>query len=193
MQVDKSTVASRKAEPFSVGKWISFNPLAGRHALRLRFHSETHKLCWLAPTILLQVASVWLLAYDRYDASALLSCIWLAWGILGSVMIGLAIDHWGERFLFFNFSRNVSPSALEQRILALGAGIPMVLGLILLVLALIRDHGSIGAVLMDVGVAVLITLMLMIPSAILVPFLVIVSSGFTIRPVTDDESDPSPA
>ena len=107
-------------------------------------------------------------------------------------MIGLAIDYWGERFLFVNFSRNVSPSALETRIVALGGGIPMVLGLILLVSALIRDHGSIGAVVMDVGVTVLVTLILMIPSAILVPFLVIVLSGFTIRPVTDNVSGPSP-
>lgn len=75
--------------------------------VRFVFRSQTHKLCWLALTLLLPVPVAWLGSRGQVNAAIASGLVWLLWSLLSPWLIGRAIDRWGYRLLFFDFSPNL--------------------------------------------------------------------------------------
>ncbi|RAU20436.1 hypothetical protein CU669_18465 [Paramagnetospirillum kuznetsovii] len=152
--------------------------------IRLIFRSQTHKLCWLAPLFLLPALGIWLGVVGHEVAGGVFGGLWLAWTFFAPALIRMAIDRWGFRFLFFDFSPNPSPSRVENAIVV-GGQIGSFLGaLIYLAVALFHmEHASDLWGVLGATIAVLFLLVLML--TILLPFLVTILSVFRIRPIID--------
>jgi len=111
-------------------------------------------------------------------------CAWLVWSLLGPMMMGAAINRWGDKFLFIDFSPNQNPSVLERRIAKAGIFMPLLVGLAFLIASLIhvRSWSDLASAF---GVDLIVMIVLGIPGMIFVPFLIIVFTGFKVRPVID--------
>lgn len=185
--------AKAKAEPGRA--WWSFAPwLLWQHRLpviiRPSFHSQTHRLCWLAPTLLLPAAGGWA-GWRGWESAALWMAVgWIIWTLFGWALIGGAIHRWGEQFLVFDFSPNPQPSPAERRVAMLGGGIPLLVAVIVLIFALVTAD-SLADLMQGIGADVVIFLLLGIVGNIIVPFVLIVASGFRFRPVIDDPPVPA--
>lgn len=152
--------------------------------IRFVFRSQTHKLCWLAPLFLLPAVAAWL-GYRGWEATCgVVVALWLVWTFFAPMLIRMAIDRWGERFLFFDFSPNLVPSPLERGIVNGGQIASVLTVLAFTVLGLFRmDHLSELWSLLGVDVAILFALGVLL--MILLPFLVMVLTAFRVRPVID--------
>lgn len=150
------------------------------------YHSQTHRLCYVGPTLLLPALGTGIYLAGWENAAMAVAAVWLAWTFCGRQSIGLAIRRWGERFGFFDFSPNLAPSPVERWIAGLGVGIPFLLAVVLLVAALFRAH-SLSEAFSDLAVSALVFVILAIFGAVLVPFVIIVLTGFRIRPVIDGD------
>ena len=104
---------------------------------------------------------------------------------LGAWLTGKAIRRWGYRFWFFDFSPNTQPSPLERRLATLGQAVPVVLGLLAVIVAVALD--GFHDLLAKLGVGLAVAFVLIIPGGFILPFLVMVLSGFRVRPVIDGE------
>lgn len=182
---EKEEAELARAEAADLVETVSVKKFGYR--IRFIFRSQTHKLCWLAPLFLLPSLGIWLGVEGHEVAGGIFGGLWLAWTFFFPALIRMAIDRWGFRFLFFDFSPNPSPSRVENAIV-IGSQFASFLGaLIYLVVALFHlEHasdlwGTLGAT-----VAVLFILVLVL--TILLPFLVIVLTAFRIRPVIDKVS-----
>lgn len=156
--------------------------------LNTRFHlvfrSQAHKLCWLAPLFLLPALAGWLGIRGWTTACGSVVALWLAWTYFAPAVIRMAIDRWGYRFLLFDFSPNLNPSRLERFIVNGGNILSVLVVLGFTVVALFRlDHPSELLTLVGVDIAILVVLSILL--AVLLPFLVMVLTGFRVRPVID--------
>lgn len=152
--------------------------------LRFVFRSQTHKLCWLAPLFLLPALAVWLLERGFENACAAVMLLFVAWCFFAPAVIRKAIDRWGYRFLFFDFSPNLNPSRLESSIVNGSAVLSVlaVLGCTIIALFRMEHLSDLWSIL---GADLALVLVLGILLAILLPFLVIVLTAFRVRPIID--------
>lgn len=188
-EAEKEEAELARAEAAGLVETVYLPQLGSR--LRFVFRSQTHKLCWLAPLFLLPALGYWVFSRGFENGAMAVAGLWVAWSFLAPGLIGRAIDRWGFRFLFFDFSPNVTPSVLERRLVTGGQvfSVAAVLGFTLF--ALFRlDHLSdlwslLGA---DFALAFVLTVLL----AILAPFLVMILTGFRVRPVID-KAPPAPS
>lgn len=161
--------------------------LSGPVSMVLRFsiYSAAHKLFWQAPLFLLPALAALLYWLGQENACWGLTALWLAWAFLAAWLTGKAIRRWGYRFWFFDFSPNTQPSPLERRIATLGQAVPVVLGLLAVIVAVALD--GFHDLLAKLGVGLAVAFVLIIPGGFILPFLVMVLSGFRVRPVIDGE------
>lgn len=159
----------------------------GPWGLRYAIHSQTHKLFWQAPMFILPGIAALLYSLGHEDGFYAVMAAWLGWCFLGAPVIGTAIRLWGDKFLFFDFSPNLRPTALERRIATIGQVGPVLAGLLAIVGGLAM--GGFSDVVGVLGAGVAIALLLVIPGAFVIPFLVIVLTGFRVRPVVDGSGE----
>ncbi|CAA7619166.1 Peptidyl-prolyl cis-trans isomerase (fragment) [Candidatus Terasakiella magnetica] len=99
-------------------------------------------------------------------------------------LIGLVIDVLGEKFLFFDFSRNTDPSPLERHLAEIGSVGPVVIGLLYVGAALI--FSGFHEILAILGCGFAVAVFLAFFGSFILPFLIIALTGFKVRPVIDD-------
>ncbi|CAA7616239.1 membrane hypothetical protein [Magnetospirillum sp. LM-5] len=152
--------------------------------LIFRIHSRTHKVCWLGPMYLLPVIGYLIYLGYGENAAMVVGLVWIAWSFLSAPLIGLAIRNWGDRFLGCDFSRNINPTKMERRIAEIGMLVPILSGLAYIGMALIANgfHEILASLGSGLAVAVFLTFF----GAFILPFLIIVGTGFKLRPVIDD-------
>lgn len=146
--------------------------------------TAAHKLFWHAPMFILPAVAATAEWRGARDLAIAIGVGWLLWTLAVGKLVDWAIEFWGERFLFFDFSANPQPSVLERRIITLGAVVPLVLACGAMVYALtLKGFGEFWEIL---AAGVLAFVVLVIPCAIVVPFVVMLATGFRVRPVIDD-------
>ncbi|CUW37878.1 Putative peptidyl-prolyl cis-trans isomerase [Magnetospirillum sp. XM-1] len=159
---------------------------------RFVFRSQTHKLCWLAPLFLLPAVAAWA-GYRGWEKTcAALLVLWLAWTFLAPAAIGKAIKLWGYRFLFFDFSPNLTPSRLESGIANGGTALSVLAVVVFTLVALFKiEHLSDLFTIIGVDLALLFAIGVLM--MILLPFMVIILTAFRVRPVVDKQPAGQPA
>ncbi|OAN49302.1 hypothetical protein A6A04_04090 [Paramagnetospirillum marisnigri] len=187
-RADKAAKAEREAAALAKAEAedlveSTYVPQLGMR-IRFVFRSQTHKLCWLAPLFLLPIPGVFLGIRGHEDAAVAVALVCILWCFLSPTLIGWAIDRWGYRFLFFDFSPNLTPSPLESRIVTGGQVLSVLVVLVYTVVALFHiEHFS--DLLALVGLDLFVLFVASIPLMILLPFLVMVVTAFRVRPVID--------
>lgn len=166
---------------------LDFNQLS--HApspwvLNYRFHSKTQRVCWMGPLYILPAIGGLLYWGFGENAAVVTAVVWIGWFFFAPPLMGRAIRRWGERFWFFDFSRNSKPSSLERRIARIGLFVPVLLPLALVLGALVVD--GFHDILSILGGSFAIAVVLAFFGSFIVPFLIIVFTGFKVRPVIDD-------
>jgi hypothetical protein len=166
---------------------LDYQPLShgpSSWVLIYRIHSATHRLCWQAPMFLLPGLAGVLYWRGLEIACYWIAGLWLVWSLLGAPILGKAIAIWGERFLCFDFSPNLNPTVLERRIARWGQAVPVLIGFLAVGAGVALD--GFHDILVKLAVGFAVAVVLIIPGGFVLPFVVMVCTGFKVRPVADE-------
>lgn len=166
-------------DDLEVGTWTAY----GRFSIR--FRTQAHKLLWLGMSLLL-LAALCVAAVLQYadNVVAALGIVWLLWSFASPWLLAKAMDRWGYRLGFVDLSPNYHPSRVERGVITLGGALTLLAVVVATVVGLVHLE-SVGGLLEVLGADLAVMVVVGLPLCVVLPFLVMVLSGFRVRPVTD--------